>query len=186
MKKANVYGLALLPPVALLAVLYLWLWGLDSLSTAVEFESPLSVLLVWLVAYPATFAVGIVAHELLHGLSFLYIGGAHRENVTLVGFQRETATPYSACSEPVRARHYRWSVAMPTLILGILPATVGLATGNPWAMFFGLLFILAASGDALILWLLRSVSAEALVEDHPTRAGCYVIESGGQTVDDPA
>ncbi len=61
-------------------------------------------------------------------------------------------------------------------MLGILPAAAGLVTGNPWVMFFGIFFLLAASGDAVILWLLRGVPANALVEDHPTRAGCYVIQ----------
>ena len=34
----------------------------------------------------------------------------------------------------------------------------------------------AAGGDWLVLWLLRGVSPGAFVEDHPTRAGCYVLE----------
>lgn len=179
MRKANVYGLALLPPVALICGAYLWIWSFEKLAAAMEFESLLSVFLVWFVAIPATFVAGVVVHELLHGLSFLYIGGASRESVTLLGFQRETATPYSSCSQPLRAGGYRWTIAMPGLVLGILPVAAGLFTGNPWAMFFGTFFLLAASGDAIILWLLRGVPANALVEDHPTRAGCYVFDPEG-------
>jgi hypothetical protein len=43
-------------------------------------------------------------------------------------------------------------------------------------MAFGLLFTFAAGGDALVLWLLRGVAPHRLVEDHPTRAGCFVWE----------
>ena len=53
---------------------------------------------------------------------------------------------------------------------------MGIFTGNPFIFIFGLAFILAAGGDILILWLLRKVKAGSLVEDHPKRAGCYVID----------
>ena len=175
MKMANVYSLALLPLAALLWVAYLRVWGFGAFDSMFDFENVTSALLVWLMAVPLGLIAGTVVHELLHGFSFLYLGGASRESVTLIGFQRETATPYSSCSEPLRASGYRWTVAAPGLVLGVLPTAVGLFSGNPWVMFFGTFFLLAASGDAVILWLLRGVPANALVEDHPTRAGCYVI-----------
>lgn len=175
MKMANVYSLALLPLAALLWVAYLWIWGFGPLQEMLTPAGWLEWAFTWFVAIPATFIAGVVVHELLHGFSFLYLGGASRESVTLIGFQRETATPYSSCSEPLRAGSYRWTVAAPGLVLGALPTAVGLFSGNPWVMFFGTFFLLAASGDAVILWLLRGVPANALVEDHPTRAGCYVI-----------
>ncbi len=107
MRKANVYGLALLPPVVSLAALYLLIWGFGPLQEIVTPAGWLEWAFTWFVAIPATFAAGVIVHELLHGFSFLYIGGVSRESVTLIGFQRETATPYSACSEPLRARGYR-------------------------------------------------------------------------------
>ena len=76
----------------------------------------------------------------------------------------------------MRARVYRWAVAMPGLVLGLFPSLVGIATGNGWVLLFGLFFFFAAAGDALILWLLRGVGGNELVEDHPERAVCYVIE----------
>lgn len=121
-------------------------------------------------------AAGVVAHELLHGFSFVLLGRQPLSNVKLLGFQKETLTPYSQCLIPVRATVYRWAVAMPGLVLGVIPSLVGIATGNGWALLFGLFFVLAAAGDALILWLLRRVGGDKLVEDHPQRAGCYVIE----------
>jgi hypothetical protein len=54
--------------------------------------------------------------------------------------------------------------------------------GNLWLVLLGGLFILAAGGDFLILWSIRGVDKDALVEDHPTRAGCYVLQpSGGES-----
>ncbi|MGB8982049.1 MAG: DUF3267 domain-containing protein, partial [Anaerolineales bacterium] len=62
------------------------------------------------------------------------------------------------------------------LILGILPYLVSLFTGNGCLFWFGLLNTAAAGGDFLILWLIRKVKSGRLVEDHPTHAGCYVLE----------
>jgi hypothetical protein len=43
-------------------------------------------------------------------------------------------------------------------------------------MLFGLLFTAAAGGDALVLWRIRQEPAEAWVLDHPTQAGCMIVE----------
>jgi hypothetical protein len=72
---------------------------------------------------------------------------------------------------------YRWGAVMPGIITGFLPALVGLLTGSPAVFLIGLFFVFAAGGDLLILWLIRKVEKSALVEDHPTRAGCYVLIS---------
>ena len=65
---------------------------------------------------------------------------------------------------------------MPGLVLGILPATAGLLLGSGGLLVFGIVFTAAAGGDFLILWMIRNVPSNSLVEDHPTRAGCYVFE----------
>ena len=33
----------------------------------------------------------------------------------------------------------------------------------------------------MILWLLRGVGGDELVEDHPERAGCYLVERLGES-----
>lgn len=172
MARANVVGpLLVLPPVLALYLAYGALWGFG-------FRLKIGGLgdLVALYAVGAlAFVSGVVAHELLHGLSFVLIGGQPLGDVKLIGFQRETLTPYSHCKVPVGARVYRWAVAMPGLVLGVAPSLLGIATGDGRVMLFGLFFLFAAAGDALILWLIRAVGSDKLVEDHPERAGCYVI-----------
>lgn len=64
---------------------------------------------------------------------------------------------------------------MPLLLLGVLPSLLAIVGGQGGMMAFGLFFTFAAGGDMLILWLLRDVPGDALVEDHPVRAGCYVL-----------
>ena len=172
MAQANLFGVGLLIPAGLLLTLpYIALWGgkafVDAMKAATD--SPLPAL--------GVIAVGVVVHELIHGLSWMFFGKKPRSAIKY-GFQLKTLTPYAHCTEPMAARAYRLGAAMPGLILGVLPWLAGLATANGPLLAFGLLFTLAALGDAMILWLLRHVEPDAQVIDHPTRAGCYVIDPG--------
>jgi len=71
---------------------------------------------------------------------------------------------------------YRIALIMPGIILGILPSVYGIITSNSLILFWGLVFILAAGGDLLVLWLIRKVSIDEYVLDHPKKAGCYVMK----------
>jgi hypothetical protein len=173
MAQANLYGLLLLIPAGALLVLpYLALWGGAAFGDA--WQTVADNLLPAL----GCFAAGIVAHEGIHGLSWMIFGRKPRRAIRY-GFKLKTLTPYAHCTEPMDARAYRLGAAMPGLLLGVGPWLAGLATGHGPTFLFGLLFTLAALGDAMILWLLRHVPPTAQVIDHPTRAGCYVIEPEG-------
>ena len=113
MARANVVGpLLVLAPMSVLYLAYGALWGFG-----VRFEIGGLAGLPGLAALYAVGAlalvVGVVAHELLHGFSFVLVGKQPPANVKLLGFQRETLTPYSHCKVPIEAGAYRWAVAMP-------------------------------------------------------------------------
>jgi hypothetical protein len=84
-------------------------------------------------------------------------------------------TPFAQCTIPTRARSYRLAIALPGLVLGILPVLFGLSTGAWLATFYGFLMLVAAAGDLLVLWILRGVPAGAWVQDHPRQVGCLVV-----------
>ncbi len=171
MWKANLHALVTgLTPAAVLAATYFLLWGGGADGTS----GPGTVYATGFVMV----VLGVVAHEAIHCLSWTYFGGKPLSAVKF-GFQLKTLTPYAHLEEPVTARAYRIGTALPGLLLGVLPALAGIATGSGWATFFGLFFTFAAGGDALVLWLIRGVDGGALVEDHPTNAGCYVYEAAG-------
>ncbi|MEO8224844.1 MAG: hypothetical protein ABI661_08555, partial [Gammaproteobacteria bacterium] len=71
--------------------------------------------------------------------------------------------------------------ALPAIVLGFVPAGIGLAFGLPTLTAWGLFFVLTAGGDFVVLWLIRHVSADRLVQDHPSRAGCLVLAQTGET-----
>jgi hypothetical protein len=66
---------------------------------------------------------------------------------------------------------------MPGLLLGLLPAAVGIISGHALTFYFGLMLTAAAGGDLLVLWLLRGTSPHSLVLDHPTKPGCLVLDA---------
>ncbi len=170
MGKANLYGIALMAPgVLLLALPYVAIWGWEAFGNAWETMRDHVLLAL------AVFAVGIVLHELIHGLSWTVFGEQPRSAIKY-GFKVKTLTPYAHCVEPMDVRAYRLGAIMPGLILGVLPWLAAVVSGNGAVLIFGLVFTLAALGDAMILWLIRDVAPGSLVLDHPTQAGCYVID----------
>ena len=172
MAQANLVGIGLMIPAALLLALpYVALWSWEAFGNAWNTTLALENVPVAL----GVFAVGIVLHELIHGLTWTYFGKKPRNAITY-GFKLKTLTPYAHCVEPMDVRAYRLGAAMPGLLLGVLPWLAGVVTGNGPVLIFGLVFTLAALGDAMILWLIRGVAPGSLVLDHPTQAGCYVID----------
>ncbi len=91
-----------------------------------------------------------------------------------LGFKWKTLTPYAHMREPIALRAYRWGAIMPAILLGFIPYGTGLLFGSPFWILYGGLFILAAGGDFVILWLLREENGEAVVRDHPSRVRCLV------------
>jgi hypothetical protein len=165
-------GIMTLPLVGLLLVLY----RLLSLAVAGRADSPsLGAVVALLVAV----LPGIFVHEAIHGAAWRAFGRLGRGRVEF-GFQRRTLTPYAHALDPMPAAAYRLGAVLPALLLGVAPYAAGIVLGNLPLALFGILFIAAAGGDFLVLWLLRNVSGRAMVQDHPSRAGCIVLPSSGE------
>lgn len=165
--QANVIGSLFAVPLFLLPCsLYVFVWGLPE-----ESGSSTSMLILLL-----TFVAAIVAHELLHGVGFL-LGGASRKAIDF-GVHWYLLSPYAHCRTPLRAGPYRLALTLPALVLGLLPAIVGLVLGGFWIVFFGAVMLAVAGGDAVVLWTLRHVPRRAWVQDHPTEIGCLVLDDG--------
>ena len=166
MVKANIFGTFLAIPAAILQVA-----GFSRIHGLPAFEPELNLaLLVFLIL------AGIPAHELIHGLAWAIFGKMPFSSIKF-GFMWKTMTPYAHVREPLEVSPYRLGAFMPGLVLGIIPFIIAMFTGSGDLMWFSLLHTTAASGDWLVLWLIRGVKPGSLVEDHPTNAGCYVLES---------
>jgi hypothetical protein len=166
MARANIIVLFTSIPVALLQfLLFTMIHGIEKLGTTWDFTLLIVVVLV-----------SVLVHELIHGLSWVIFGRKPFSAIKF-GFQWKTFTPYAHLKEPVEVNAYRIGGFMPGFILGILPYVLSLLFGDGNLFWFSLIHTAAAGGDWLILWLIRNVRRGVLVEDHPTNAGCYVLES---------
>ena len=165
---ANARALAISIPLTItLWGLYAWFQPDDPLLEPLGTLSALASLLLAIV-------VAVSIHEAIHGLGWALFGRAPLRRVRF-GLAARTLNPFAHMLDPIPARAYRWGTALPGLILGLLPCATALAAGSAWWMLFGLTLTLAAGGDMLVLWLLRGVDGNALVIDHPSRAGCLVL-----------
>ena len=159
-------GAALLAPIALVSIgPHLALWGLPETPFP---SDPVSIFL-----FCGAFVLGVLLHEGLHGLG--HVRGEASWGDVQFGMHWAALTPFAQCTVPTRARSYRIALALPGLVLGAGPLSIGLLTGSWLATFYGFLMLVAAAGDLLILWILRRVPAGAWVQDHPQQVGCLVV-----------
>lgn len=124
----------------------------------------------------AVLLVSIVMHELIHGMTWRLVARASPATITY-GVHWKTLTPYAHVRGLMEVNAYRIGGLMPGLVLGIIPYILSLVSGDGTLLWFGVIHTFAAGGDGLILWSLRNVREGTMVEDHPSRAGCYVIET---------
>lgn len=167
--RASVQSLLLVIPMAVLALtLYYLSWGgekiVNDLAMLLEQFGIVFIILI----------AGICLHELLHGLAWMAAARLPWEAIEY-GFKLSALAPYAHCKEPMQLKAYRTGVLAPGFILGLLPYVFGLLTGSGGFIWFGFIFILAAGGDFLMLWIIRKIPAGEYVKDHPERVGCETV-----------
>jgi len=173
---ANVFGLIVFIPTFLIFGGLYWLkWGnpFQNLENSFrDFES-LKVMGFSFIVFIICFAVGIVVHELIHGIFFAMFAKNGWKSIKF-GILKEMLTPYCHCKEPLKVKHYIIGAAMPGIILGIIPAVIAIITGSLFLLVFGIIFTVAACGDILIINLLLKENINDLAEDHPSEVGFYI------------
>jgi hypothetical protein len=170
MVAANFYSLVFAVPLAaLFTLLHLGLWGKNALTPTREEIAQQLILFILLVM------LGIFLHELIHGLAWAYFGKKSLKTIHY-GINWKVLSPYAHCREPLPVWVYRLGAALPGIILGFIPALIGILTGIGWIFLYGLIFTVAAGGDLVVLWLLRHENSRDWVLDHESRAGCHLID----------
>ncbi len=169
MTRATVCTLVIsVPLTALLVVLYATIPSKG--PAGVQLFGVLDILL-----FLFALAVGVLLHEAIHALGWHWFGHVNRRSIEF-GFQIRTLTPYAHATEAMAANGYRAGTVLPAILLGLLPFAVGMVLQSPGVALFGIVMTFAAGGDLLVLWLMRKVDSRALVQDHPSRAGCIVLK----------
>lgn len=115
----------------------------------------------------------MVAHEAIHGLVWGLCSPERFKSIEF-GVIWKMLTPYCTCSAPLSRWQYVLGSAMPTIVLGILPAAIAIVTGNSFLLCIALLMVLGGGGDALvILKILRfpTKGRTVVYYDHPYECG---------------
>jgi hypothetical protein len=170
MLAANFYSLAFAVPLAAIFILlHFGVWGINALTLTRDEIAQRLILFILLVL------LGLFLHELIHGLAWAYFGKKSLKTIHY-GFNWKVLSPFAHCREPLPVWVYRLGAVLPGIILGLIPALIGIITGFSWIFLYGLIFTVAAGGDLVILWLLRHENSREWVLDHESRAGCHLIE----------
>lgn len=119
--------------------------------------------------------LGIVSHELLHGLTWGYFSKNKWRSISF-GMKWKWLAPYTHCNELMKVGHYRLGALMPLNVLGLTPWVLGIVLGHGFLAVFGSVFTFAAIGDIMIAYKIRNVPSHLLVQDHPSKLGCILVD----------
>lgn len=136
-------------------------------------ENPWNMLLVVL------FAVLIVVHELIHGITWgLFAKGGFKKNIEF-GFIVQYMTPYCTCKAALKKWAYVIGSLMPCIVLGIGVCVLAFFLHHGPTFILGALMIVSAGGDLLVTQMIlmhKTKAKEVLYLDHPTDIGLVTFE----------
>jgi len=178
---ANVFGVLITIPIFLLfGIPYFLVWAYqfhpDNLRAIISNITPNFIFVQTIIAF-VLFLVGIVLHELIHGITWSRFAEKGFESIKF-GVLWKMITPYCHCKEPLKVSQYILGAIMPSIILGVIPGIVAILIGNFGLLIFAVFFTMAGAGDFLIINLLKKENKDDLVLDHPSEAGCYIYRKG--------
>lgn len=116
----------------------------------------------------------LIAHEGTHAVAWKLASGLPWSSFTF-GVQWKTVTPYCHSIEPMGVNAYRIGAISPLIVTGIIPWIVAFYTGDVELGMAAAVLISGAAGDLYILWSIRDLPDDALLQDHDTQAGCIVL-----------
>lgn len=174
--KANIIAVfIMLPFIIVAALVYSAVNPIDDIDFA---SNGAEKFFLKFLIFIAVYFVFIVLHELIHGLTWGLFAKNHFKSISF-GIIWEMVTPYCCCSEPLTKAQYIIGSAMPTLILGFIPAVISVIIGSPWLLTLSVLMIIGGGGDFFIILKIifyRNNGAGALYYDHPYECGVVVFE----------
>ncbi len=172
---ANIFGLLILIPIVIVFGLpYYLLWMNDKIDfqNIIHNINSENLALGGLSVF-AIMIVGVVIHELIHGLTWAMFTKNGFKSIKF-GVLWKMLTPYCHCKEPLKVKHYILGAITPAIVLGFIPSVLAILIGNFGLLIFGMFFTMAGAGDFLIIDLIRKENMNDLVKDHPSEAGCYI------------
>ncbi len=116
----------------------------------------------------------LLMHEGTHAVAWKFASGLPWSAFKF-GIQWKTVTPYCHSKTPMSVRAYRIGAIMPLIITGILPWIGAIFLNDDNLGVAASILISGAAGDLYILWSIRDLPDNVLLQDHDSRAGCIVL-----------
>ncbi|VVM33698.1 DUF3267 domain-containing protein [Terribacillus sp. AE2B 122] len=117
--------------------------------------------------------IGIILHELLHGIGFIVIGKVKSSQIKY-GFSWKDGAAYAHCMVPIKVRAYRVALLLPVFLTGLLPLLISYIIGNGVLLTASVILTAGGIGDWLIFRSLTKYEASQFVKDHPTKVGYFI------------
>lgn len=168
--KANIYALIIMLPFLVGFIVWYFVVNINRFT----FNYGLIGIAVILVAT----VLLTVIHELIHGITWAAFAKNHFKSIEF-GIVWKMLTPYCTCSDTLAKWQYIIGAAMPTIVVGFIPAIIAIYCNNLLAFFVFWAMIAGGGGDALIILkvlLHRSNGKDCVYLDHPYKCGTVVFE----------
>lgn len=118
------------------------------------------------------YTLSVPIHEGLHALGMVATG-TPTSSISF-GAKWRQGIVYIHCDRPMSLGAYRFTLLLPVVVTGLLPAVVAVVIGLHWIAVYSALMIVSAVGDMEMVWRLRDLPAETMVRDHPDELGCEI------------
>ncbi|MGM9929266.1 MAG: DUF3267 domain-containing protein [Bacillus sp. (in: firmicutes)] len=150
----------------IVSVVYVAIWGFNADTWSTSFWSVYMKCVIGCL-------VGLVIHEFVHALGFVYVGKAKWSDIKF-GIIWKYLAPYAHCKIPITIGAYRVALLLPVIVTGIVPLIIGLAIGSGWLTAAGVVLTVGGIGDWAIFRKIRPFPADSLLQDHPSEIGCII------------
>ena len=130
------------------------------------------------IIFLAVLFASLVVHEWIHGITYAIFAKNHFKDIEF-GIVWKMLTPYCTCSSPLKKYQYFLALIMPGLVLGLIPSIIAIINGSVALLGYGVVMIMGAGGDLLILYLIlknASKKKDVLYHDHPTDVGVVMFD----------
>lgn len=166
-----------LPKVAKngLVLTILTLIGLMIIMILIEGQLSFSFNIWKVLAFIIGYLLLIILHELFHLLGFRVFGKVPWKSM-VVGVNLKMGIAYATTDKLMTNRAIQKALLLPFWTTGVVPAIVGLATGNGVLIGLAAFLIGGAAGDFAMYKELRKLPDDWLVKDDPERPRLYVFD----------
>lgn len=166
-----------LPKVAKggLWVTFFSLIGLLALRAFIEGGLSYSITIWTFLYFIGGYVLLIVLHELVHLLGFRVFGGVPWKKM-IVGVNLKLGIAYATTDIPMTNKAIRMALLLPFWTTGVLPAIIGLVTGNGVLITLAAFLIGGAAGDFAMHKELKKLPDDWLVKDDPQLPKLYLFE----------